>query len=168
MKPRLSEHFNYTVHVDPCMYVYVKGLSALDLDSIHFSVTPQTLHTKLDYNWINPLQSCPHYELNSCRFVHKAQLWSRVGILLLAVKQSCFWISRPAGFGHCLLLIHTTTCSFFVQSDTQHLLQTCASINKYDCHMDTSFPVIIHFRSKANPPTKGGLARSQSDRHKSA
>ena len=40
---------------------------------------PHRSHTSIHLvrNWINPLQSCPHYELNSWRFVHKAQLWSR-------------------------------------------------------------------------------------------
>ena len=54
--------------------------------------------------------------------------------------------------------LYTTTAA-------PHLLQTHASIN---CHIITSFLVIIHFRSKSNPPIRGGLAQSQYDRHKSA
>ena len=84
--------------------------------------------------------------------------------LLLAVTQSCFWRSRPDGFGHCLLPINTTMHLFLVQSNICATSSTtCASIKEYDCHVITSFPVIIHFRFRSNPPTIRGLARSRSN-----
>ena len=62
--------------------------------------------------------------------------------LLLAVTQSCFWISHPVVFGHCLLPIHTTKRSFLVQSkdrltSAQNLLETHALIDECDCHVIT-------------------------------
>ena len=45
-----------------CYLSVAKGLSALDPDSIHISLTPQSSRTKLDRNWINPLRSCPHFD----------------------------------------------------------------------------------------------------------
>ena len=75
------------------------------------------LHTKLDQYWINPLQSSPHYELNSWRFVHKAQLWSCDSILatcwyivlFLNIPSSWLWtLSAPHkynnAFASCTLL----------------------------------------------------------------
>ena len=44
-----------------------------------------------------------------------------------------------------------------------HFPQTCASINECACQVNTSFPVIIHFRSRSNQPTMRGLAQSSFD-----
>ena len=52
-----------------------------------------------------------------------------IAYLPLAVTQSCFWISHPAGFGHCLLPIHTTTRSFLVQSDNRSTSSTNMCFN---------------------------------------
>ena len=117
-----------------------KGQSALDLDSIHIDFTPQSLCTKLDWNWINPSWSYPHFKLNLWWLLHKAWSWSC----------ACYSLSHSLVSGY--------------PAGTRHL-QTDVSVNKYDCcQVITPLLVTIHFWSRSYPPTRGGLARSQSDR----
>ena len=100
------------------------------------------LHAKLD-------QSALYYKLKTRDNSYTRPSYGHVIVYLpLTSTQSCFWIIHSAGFGHCLLPIHTTTtfvsCTLQLSITDQHL-QTSASINKRDCHVITSFPVIIHF-----------------------
>ena len=124
------------------------------------------LYTKLDWNWINP----PWSYLHLWRFVHKAQLWSHDSIfatrwytiLFLDIPSSWLWtLSAPHKCNNTFILVYSN-------DHARHLPQTHASINECDCHVITSFLVLIHFQSRSNPPTRGGLAWSRSDWHKSA
>ena len=80
---------------------------------------PHRSHTSIHFvrNWINPLRLCPHYELNSWQFVHKAQLWSSDTCSILDTRWytvmfldiSCSWLwtlSAP----HSILQQPTNTC----------------------------------------------------------
>ena len=60
---------------------------------------------------------------------------------------------------------HIQQCTRFLYTPTtaRHFLQTRASINECDHHVNISFLVIIHFRSRSNPPTIPGLAQSSFD-----
>ena len=138
-----------------------KGLSALDPDSIHIDLTPQS---SLRTNWI--ATGLIHFDPVRTTNLTCDDSYTRpnyrhvIAHLPLAVTQSCFRISHPAGFGHCLLPPYIQQRVRFLYSPTiaRHLLQTRASINEYACHVITSFPVAIHFRSRSNPPTRCGLA----------
>ena len=59
--------------------------------------------------------------------------------------------TRP-NYGHMIAYLPFT--------GTHDRLTSCASINERDYLLITSFLVIIHFWSRSNPPTRGGLARS--------
>ena len=106
------------------------GLSALDPDSIHIDFTPQSLPTKLDHNWISPLWSCLHYEVNEVN-VHKAQLWSRDSILatrcytvlFLDILFSWLWtLSAPHKFNNTFV-----SCTVWPPLDVMTFSTTCAS-----------------------------------------
>ena len=56
-------------------------------------------------------------------------------------------------------------CLFHTPRTAQHFLQPHSS-KEANCHV-ISFPVKIHFRSRSNPPTRGGLPGSLFDPHKS-
>ena len=55
---------------------------------------------------------------------------------------------------------------FHTPRTARHFLQLCSS-NGANCHVIISFPLKIHFRSRSNQPTRGGLPWSRSDPHKS-
>ena len=119
----------------------------------HRSHTSSITSYELDRNRTNPLRSCPHYQLNLWRFIHKAQLLSYDSVLathcytvlFLDIPSSWLWtLSSPYIQQRVRFLYSPTT--------TWHLLQTHASINKCACHVITSFLVIIHFQSRSNPP----------------
>ena len=81
---------------------------------------PHQSHTSIHFvqNWINPLRLCLHYELKLMMILYaRPNHGHMIAYLPLAAKQSCFWISHLAGFGHCLIPVHTTTRLFLVQSD---------------------------------------------------
>ena len=110
--------------------LFTKGLSALDPDSIHIDITPQS---SLHMNWIvtGSIHFDPVRTTNLARddSYTKPNYHHMIAYLPLAVTQSCFCISHPAGFGHCLLPIHTTTSSFLVQSDNRLTFSTNTCFN---------------------------------------
>ena len=107
-----------------------EGLSALDPDSIHIDLTPQS---SLRTNWI--ATGSIHFDPVRTTNLTRDDSYTRpnyrhmIAYLPLAVTQSCFWICHPADFGHCLLFIHTTTRLFLVQSDNRSRSSTNTCFN---------------------------------------
>ena len=173
---RLTWNAQHYMHVKGKVVhkIYTWDLSALHPDSIYINFTPQSSRMKLDCNWIDPLRSCQHYEPNLWQFLHKTQLWSCVSILtlhtytvLLTVTQSYFWISRAAGFGHCLLPIHTTKRLFPLDIFYKHVLQLMSTM-PCDYFISSDDPLPIWIESTYQRWIGSIAIRSWSDRHKFA
>ena len=131
-------------YVSPCVTSEVceiaNSLSALDPYLIHIDLTPWSSRTKLDRNWINQLWSYPHYEPNSVTIGTQGSIMVTVlAYLLLSVAQSCFWMSCPAGFGHCLLPIQQCAC-------TVQRPQTLAQL-PHDYFISGDNPLLIRIES---------------------
>ena len=84
---------------------------------------PHWSHSSIHFmwNWINPLHACLHYKLNKLVQGPYMVLWWHTCHLLV---HNFFWISHPAGFGCCLLLMHTTLCWFLVHSNMDSLMSS--------------------------------------------
>ena len=105
---------------------------------------PHRSHTSIRFvqNWINPLRLCQHYDLNSWKFIHKAQLWLRD--CLLATRWCIvLFLDIPSSWLWTLSAPHTTSNNAFVSSTLQGLLD----IYKYVLQLITSAIAtwLLHF-----------------------
>ena len=98
-------------------------------------------------------------------------LLSIIYTVLLLVLSNVSGISYPAGFGHCLLPIHATkvfiSCTLQLHVPLDIFYKDVLQLMSEIATVVALFLVIIHLRSRSNPPTRGGLARSRCSRHKS-
>ena len=115
------------------------------VDSIHINLTPQSTLYETGSIYFDCVRTTTHDDSSTRpNYGHVITYLPLAGtVLFLDIQSSWLWtLSAPHA------VRHTRTHSFLLHFKTaQHLLQTCAPINKCNCHTITSFPVVIHFQS---------------------